>query len=256
MFTPSVRTAAIMAATPDMSDVVIENLIIEGAREHAAGFDPNAGRFERQRRYANNLAGISFRSEKNYTLSGITLRNLSVINFSRTGVYISGAKNVKIEACDFTENGTFVVPGPRLQHNLLLQRVEGGVVRDSRFDTSLHGAGVVLDHCRSLDLKDCEIARNAWHGVLLSECSGIVVSENLIEGNDGCGILSEFLYKGSSNLKIRKNRIRYNNGYGVEAFAVKNLSVSGNCYDRNGKLGAQEHLCSDLTLQMEKISVD
>lgn len=256
MFTPSVRTAAIMAATPDMSDVVIENLIIEGAREHAAGFDPNAGRFERQRRYANNLAGISFRSEKNYTLSGITLRNLSVINFSRTGVYISGAKNVKIEACDFTENGTFVVPGPRLQHNLLLQRVDGGVVQDSRFDTSLHGAGVVLDHCRSLDLKDCEIARNAWHGVLLSECSGINISENLIEGNDGCGILSEFLYKGSSNLKIRKNRIRYNNGHGVEAFAVKNLSVSGNCYDRNGKLGAQEHLCSDLTLQMEKISVD
>jgi len=231
-------------------------LIIEGAREHAAGFDPNAGRFERQRRYANNLAGISFRSEKNYTLSGITLRNLSVINFSRTGVYISGAKNVKIEACDFTENGTFVVPGPRLQHNLLLQRVDGGVVRDSRFDTSLHGAGVVLDHCRSLDLKDCEIARNAWHGVLLSECSGINISENLIEGNDGCGILSEFLYKGSSNLKIRKNRIRYNNGHGVEAFAVKNLSVSGNCYDRNGKLGEQEHLCSDLTLQMEKISVD
>lgn len=167
MFTPSVRTAAIMAATPDMSDVVIENLIIEGAREHAAGFDPNAGRFERQRRYANNLAGISFRSEKNYSLSGITLRNLSVINFSRTGVYISGAKNVKIEACDFTENGTFVVPGPRLQHNLLLQRVDGGVVRDSRFDTSLHGAGVVLDHCRSLDLKGCEIARNAWHGVFI-----------------------------------------------------------------------------------------
>jgi len=138
----------------------------------------------------------------------------------------------------------------------LLQRVDGGVVRDSRFDTSLHGAGVVLDHCRSLDLKDCEIARNAWHGVLLSECSGINISENLIEGNDGCGILSEFLYKGSSNLKIRKNRIRYNNGHGVEAFAVKNLSVSGNCYDRNGKLGEQEHLCSDLTLQMEKISVD
>lgn len=256
MFTPSVRTAAVMAATPDMHDVIIENMIIEGAREHDAGFDPNAGRFERQRRYANNLAGISFRSEKSYSLSGITLKNLSVINFSRSGVYISGAKNIKIESCDFTENGTFVVPGPRLQHNLLLQRVTGAVIRDSRFDTSLHGAGVALDHCRSLELKNCEIARNAWHGILLSECSGIDISGNLIEGNDGCGILSEFLYKGSDNLKINKNRIRYNNGYGVETFVVKKLSVSGNNYDRNGKSSEQEHLCGALTLQMENITAD
>ncbi len=255
MFSSSVRTAAVMAATSDMSDVVIENMVIEGALDHNAGFDPNSGRFERQKRYANNLAGISFRSERNNTLSRIKLKNVSVINFSRTGVYISGAEDITIESCDFTENGTFVVPGPRLQHNLLLQRIDKAIIRDSRFDTSLHGAGVVLDHCRSLDIENCEIARNAWHGILLSECSGITVSKNLIEGNDGCGILSEFLYKGSASLKIHNNQIQYNNGYGIETFSVTDLSVSENRYDRNGRLSDQEHFSSDKILQMEKIAV-
>jgi hypothetical protein len=72
-----------------------------------------------------------------------------VRNCTYNGVFISGASNVDFTKCDFTENGAGVVPGPKLQHNLLLTHCVNVNVRDSRLDTSPYGSGIAIDHCNT-----------------------------------------------------------------------------------------------------------
>ena len=102
----------------------------------------------------------------------------------------------------------------------MIQHSTGVTIKDSRFDTSIRGCGLVLDHCKSLKVENCEIARNGWHGLLMAECHNGEIENCLIEGNDGCGFMGEYLYDGSSLIRIRNNKIQYNNDYGIQAFGM------------------------------------
>lgn len=250
---PSVRTAAIMLKNLEVHDVILENFVIDGAWNHDAGSDPNAGRFDRTGRLSNNLSGISLRGEVGHCFENIILKNLTVINFSRTGVYLSDATNVEINGCNFSDNGSYVVPGPRLQHNLLIQHSNNINIVESRFDTSLRGCGIMLDNCVDFYVRSCEVARNDWHGILLAECHKGQVGMCLIEANGGCGIYGDYYYKGSKDLKIANCKIQYNNAYGMECYAISNLSVVGNTYRCNGNKDKQELLSSEKKLQMERL---
>lgn len=251
---PTVRTAAILLGDLEAKNIIIENLVVDGAKEHQEAYDPNSGRFYRTGRYSNALAGISLRGEVGHAFSKIKLKDLTVINFSRSGVYISDAEGVEIDHCDFTENGAHVVPGPRLQHNLIIQHSSDIVIKDSRLDTSIRGCGLVLDHCKSLKVENCEIARNGWHGILIAECHNSEIKSCLIEGNDGCGIMGEYLHGGSSGIQIQQNTIQYNNSYGIQAFAMKKTNINGNLYRWNGKKEQQEYLSPDKKLQLEQLN--
>lgn len=250
---PTVRTAAILLGDLDAKNITIENLVVDGSKEHQEAYDPNSGRFYRTGRYSNALAGISMRGETGHAFGNIKLKNLTVINFSRSGVYISDAEGIEIDHCDFTENGAHVVPGPRLQHNLMIQHSTGVTIKDSRFDTSIRGCGLVLDHCKSLKVENCEIARNGWHGLLMAECHNGEIENCLIEGNDGCGFMGEYLYDGSSLIRIRNNKIQYNNDYGIQAFGMKETDIKDNLYRWNGKKERQEWLSSEKKLQLEQL---
>lgn len=105
-------------------------------------------------------------------MQNISLINLSVINFSKNGVYISGAGNVTITGCNISDNGSGVVPGPKLHHNLHLGWIRGCRITHCRLDTSLHGCGLEMLACDDAEIRDCEIARNAWYGVHLSDWPG------------------------------------------------------------------------------------
>lgn len=100
---PTIRTAAILLGDLDAKNITIENLVVDGSKEHQEAYDPNSGRFYRTGRYSNALAGISMRGEAGHAFSNIKLKNLTVINFSRSGVYISDAEGIEIDHCDFTE---------------------------------------------------------------------------------------------------------------------------------------------------------
>lgn len=248
---PSVRTAAVLLGDLDAHDITIENLVVDGAWEHKLPSDPNTGRFGRSGRLSNNLSGISLRGEVGHNLYNITFKDLTVINFSRSGVYVSDARGVKIISCNFSDNGSHVVPGPRLQHNLLVQYSQDLLIQNSRFDASLKGCGIALEYCDGIVVEKCEVARNDWHGIMMAECQNGKTTGCLIEGNGNCGFYGDYHYKGSLKLAVNNNKIQYNNGYGVKCFAVDGLAVSNNIYRWNGTEKKQEFLSSKKKLQME-----
>ena len=233
---------AVSAKDISMHDVRISNLVIEGATSHEIPTDPNSGRFNRTGRFTNTLTGIAFLGQTPGSMKNIVLENVTLIHFSRNGVMISGVENLEINNCNISDNGAGIVPGQRLQHNLLLRHVANARIHDSRFDTSIAGCGIVLDNCSDITVERCEIARNAWFGLLMSTSDKIVIAGNLIEGNSNSGVMSEFQHSGCRNVSIKDNIIQYNGGYGVEAYGAEKISLNANQYDLNGSSIQQENI--------------
>lgn len=223
---------AIINAENDFHNVTLRDLVVEGSVLPEPPGDPNSARSYRNR---GNRGGILFLGQREGQMKNINLVNLTVQNCTFNGVFISGAEGVNITSCDFSENGSSVVPGPKLQHNLLLTHCSAVQVVDSRLDTSPHGSGVALTKCSDAQVLDCEVARNAYYGILLTECKNIKIAGNFIEGNDRSGVMVEFLYNGSKNVSVTGNQIQFNDGYGVETYGATALTVSDNKYVSNSQ---------------------
>lgn len=239
---------AIVNATDDMHDVILCDLVVEGAADPDPGSDPNS---RRSYRSTANRGGIIFLAQREGQMQNITLKNVTVRNCTYNGVFISGASNLNLVCCDFTENGASVVPGPRLQHNLLLTHCSKISIKDSRTDTSPHGCGIALTNCSDASVTNCELARNAWFGMLVTESKNVSISGNLLEANDRSGIMIQYLYNGSENIAIEKNLIHYNSISGVESYAAKNIKLSENRYAGNGTdLKSNEKISPEKTIIM------
>jgi parallel beta-helix repeat protein len=239
---------AIVNATDDLHDITIRDLVIEGSNKTEIASDPNGGRSYRG---GYNRGGITFRSQREGQMKNITLLNITLRNCTYNGVFISGADNVTVTSCDLNENGGSVVPGPRLQHNLLLAHCRKINVKDSRLDTSPNGSGIVLDHCSDATVTNCEIARNGYYGVLVMESKNITIKGNLVEANDRSGVMVEFLRNRSDNVIIQHNIVQYNNGYGVETYAARNSKVENNNYAGNGNVASQQKISEEKFIVLE-----
>lgn len=239
---------AIVSATDDLHDVTLRDFVLEGASRAEVGTDPNN---RRSFRSTANRGGIMFLSPRQGHMKNLTFINLTVQNCTYNGVFVSGATGVTVAACDFTENGGSVVPGPKLQHNLLLTHCDDVKIQDSRLDTSPFGSGLSLGHCNNVVVSANEIARNGHYGILVAESENITIEGNLIEANDRSGIMIEYLDSGSSQVAVRQNRIQYNGGFGVESYALKNGTILGNTYEGNGNSAKQEKLSTEKRILME-----
>jgi len=173
---------AMVNATNEMQDVTIQDLVIEGAMKTQTGDDPNSNRSFKG---GYNRGGILFRSLKEGQMKNINLLNITIRNCTFNGAFISGADNLRISKCDFNENGGNAVPGPKIQHNLLLTHCREVNISGSRMATSPFGSGIALDHCTGVVVSDCEVARNAWYGILVSESNNISINKNLIYAGNG-----------------------------------------------------------------------
>lgn len=241
---PDAGRDAIVNAESNMSNVTVRDLVIEGAINHEPGTDPNS---RRSFRSSANRGGIMFLGQFSGEMKNIVLQNITVRNCTYNGVFISGAENVKILDCDFSENGSDVVPGPKLQHNLLLSHCANFEVNDCRLVTSPFGCGVALTACKNGKIQNGEIARNAHYGCLITESSEISVIACLIENNDKSGVMAEFLSKGSENIEVSNNLIHYNNGFGIESYSTKNLkaqdnTLTGNFKPEQQKISAENYI--------------
>jgi parallel beta-helix repeat protein len=239
---------AVLNSDPSMHDVTIRDLVIEGSIRTDPGSDPNSVRSFRNQ---GNRGGIIFRANTAGEIKNINLINITVRNCTYNGVFMNGISGLNIVCCDFAENGSSVVPGPRLQHNLLITRSSGITVKDSRLDTSPYGCGLALAHCSGAKVTNNEIARNGWYGVLITECNNISLTGNLVEANDKSGVMVEFLYRGSENIAITDNQIQYNNGFGLESYAVRKISQSGNILEGNGTSELQQKISEEQSLIMQ-----
>ncbi|WP_431213479.1 right-handed parallel beta-helix repeat-containing protein [Puia sp. P3] len=230
---------AMINADADAHDITIRDLVIEASSKTEIPQDPNSSRSYRG---GYNRGGILFRAELEGQMKRISLINLTIRNATYSGVCISGAAGVTVTGCDLSENGANPPPGPKLVHNLLLTHCSGVKVTASRLVNSPFGCGLALDHCTDANIANCEISRNGYYGILVTESSAVSAQGCLIEANDFSGIMAEFLSKGNEGLQFTGNRIQYNNGFGVEAYAVKGLKASGNAYEGNGRGPAQEKI--------------
>lgn len=86
-----------------------------------------------------------------------------------------------------------------------------------------------------------------------AECHNGKIENCLVEGNDGCGFMGEYLHDGSNLIQIRHNKIQYNNEYGIRAFGMKETDIKDNLYRWNGKEKRQEWLSSEKKLQLEQL---
>ena len=215
-----------------MHDVTLCDLVVEGANDPDPGTDPNS---RRSYRSGSNRGGIIFLGQYEGQMKNITLRNVTVRNCTYNGVFISGAQNLNIQCCDFNENGASVVPGPRLQHNLLLIHCSNISIKDSRMDTSPHGCGIAFTNCADATITNCELARNAWFGALVTESKKHQHHRQLGRSKrperDHNSIPLSWLRKCEYQQKSDSLQQRL---WCVESYAGKNIKVAENKYAGNG----------------------
>lgn len=221
---------------PDMSDVTIRDLVVEGATSTEVPSDPNS---RRSYRSTANRGGIMFYGNREGQLKRIRLENVTVRNCTWSGVFLNAVEDLTVSSCDFSESGASVVPGPRLQHNLLITRCTGVVVENSRLVNSPQGCGVAVANSRTVKISGNEVARNGWYGVLLTESEQVTVDGNLVEANDRSGIMAEYLHAGCRDIAVTGNTVHFNNGYGIETYAAADVRVEGNAITWNRNKDAQ-----------------
>lgn len=210
-------------AAEDMHDVTLQNLVVECSNRAELPEDPNSNRSYQNKWVKGGILFLGTGKMKNIKLENVTIQNATT-----NGLFISGAENVTIKDCNLSENGADVIPGHRIQHNLLVTHCKNVKITGSRFVTSGYGCGMALTKCSFVTVNNCEIARNDWYGILVSESNGVTVSDCLVEANSRSGILLEYLSKGSKNISLLRNTIHYNAGHGIEAYAVQNLQHQNN----------------------------
>jgi parallel beta-helix repeat protein len=239
---------AIVNADSFMHNLIIRDLVVEGALKTDPGSDPNSNRTYGS---GGNRGGIIFRAHREGDMKGIRLVNITVQNCTFNGVMIAGAQGIEISGCNFNENGSSVVPGPKLQHNLLLSHCSDIQIKNSRLDTSPFGSGIAMISCKNAEITSNEIARNAYYGVDLQESETITLNGNMIENNDRSGVMLEFLFNGNSNVEIKNNTMHYNNGFGIESYASQHIKESNNKLMGNSSGKEQIRVSNDKKILME-----
>lgn len=197
----------------DLKDVTLENFLIEAGTAPHPSRDPNQDRRSLSSQLAQPRGGILFSTDHGHRIRNIRLKRITVRNATTSAVDIFLGEQITIERCDFSASGGAVAPGPGKHHCLNLSMTTEMVISGSRLVDSLQGCGICLTFCKSLQVRDCEIARNQFDGIKVVESSDISISDSLIEGNSREAVGRPRLMRGSSNVSISANVIR-NNGSG------------------------------------------
>lgn len=231
-FDPKVPAAnaaiAMVNAADDLHDVTLRDFVVEGSTLSRPPTDPNQDHRMRSYQHAPSRGGILFAAQRPGQMRNLRFEHLTVRNCTHNGVAIRGAAQVAIMASDFSDSGSSGVPGPGLEHNLLLTRAIGAEVRDSRLDGSPWGSGIDVTFSRDIAVSNCEAARNTLYGIRVSESENVRVRGNLTEGNDAGGIVFDTLVDGSRGIVARVNVSRNNGGYGIDIASATTADVQSN----------------------------
>lgn len=232
---PSPQTeSAIINAENSLSDVTIRDLLIEGASKVIENADPNHDRRSRSYMNAPSREGLIFKSTGKNGIQNILFENITVQNFTKSGVTIVGGKNILVNQCDFSDNGASVVPGAGFHHNLHLSYITNCDITRSRFDTSPYGNGLSITFCQNMKVSNSEMARNGLSGIRCAESAQISISNSLAEGNNVNGIFIEKQMNNCKDITIHQNTIQNNRYYGIDAETAVQSSIKDNISRHNG----------------------
>lgn len=202
--------AAIANAEPDLHDVVLRDLVIEGGQTPEASHDPNSDVQRRRLEHGPIRAGIVFQSNGKAVQRNLTFEHVTVRNCTYNAVEMFGAEQVRIINCDFSASGGMVPPGHGKNHNLKMNRVSRVTISGSRFADSMWGHGVAVIFGDNVAIRDCELTRNALDGLMIAESRQVTVEGCLAEGNGGAGITQETWMDRNWNAVARNNILRNN----------------------------------------------
>lgn len=225
---PEMRTETIVNGEDNISHVTIRDILIEGAVSVTENNDPNHDRRTRSYMSAPSREGIVIRSETGGEIKNLVFENVTIQNFTKNGVLIVGASDVKINRCNFSDNGSSVVPGAGFHHNLNLSHVTDCAITNSRFDTSPWGNGVYVLFGKNITVSDSEMCRNQLSGVYCAESENILVTNSLMEGNDKDGITVDTMQDGCRTVILRNNCAQNNGRFGLMTKNTTGLEESGN----------------------------
>lgn len=210
MLNPDLNGITIGNDDPDLHDLQIRNLVIEGGKSVSEGKDPNDDRRMRSFQKAEARGGILLQSQRGHLMKNIKLENLSIYHCTLNGIAVSMARGLIVNQCDVTDNGAAVSPGPGQSHNLLLKYVINATVTHCRLDDSPYGSGILAIAGEQLRLSGNEAARNHQSGFCLADISHVEAVDNLLEGNDDRGIQLIRYIDGCRFLHFADNDSRYN----------------------------------------------
>jgi len=187
---PASNTAiAIVNAGDDLHDVTLRDFLLEGSTLTKPPTDPNGDHRTRSYQHAPSREGVALAAQHPGQMRNLRFEHLTVRNCTHNGVAVRGASQVTVVACDFSDSGSAGVPGPGLEHNLLLTRVMGADVRDSRMDDSPWGSGIAVSMSRDVVISHNETARNARDGIEVADSQDVRIQDNLVEANDAGAIV-------------------------------------------------------------------
>ncbi|WP_339921829.1 heparinase II/III family protein [uncultured Cyclobacterium sp.] len=221
---------------PAIENITLKNFVIEGRTSAEIEYDPNQGRRSRARQSAPRREGLVLAADLPNQIQNIQLENLTVRNFTKNGVSLRGVANIKITNCDFSDNGSNVVPGKGLHHNLHLFRSSDILIKESRFSNSPWGSGIMASLCENITLTNNESSRNKLDGIQVNESQLITITSNLLEGNDRNGLFLEQLHKGNRQIRINDNLIRNNGALGINYKANPDETWAYNLLQHNKKV--------------------
>ena len=224
-----------------ISDIIIRDILIEGATKVVENADPNHDRRGRSYMSAPSREGIILRSTRPDGIKQVLLENLTVQNFTKHGVAIVGGEDIRIRRCNFSDNGANVVPGAGLHHNLHLSYLKGCDIVESRFDTSPFGNGINVTFCSQVSVTNCETGRNGLSGIRFAESQQIKIIGNLCEGNGENGIFIERQLDPCTEVEIKGNTMQNNRLSGLEASTAQSLSTSDNRCLHNSETNHEEY---------------
>jgi len=230
-----VNTETLVNGDSSMENVTVRDMIIEGAVNTIENSDPNADRRNRMYMSAPSREGIVFRSGLGGTMKNITFENLTVQNFTKSGMFIADGDNVVINCCDISDNGGNVVPGEKFHHNLFLSYSKNTTITNSRFDASPWGYGIFVKFCDGVEIIGCEAARNNLAGIRCTESQNLTVNNNLVEGNEMNGLVVDAMMDGCRNVTVKNNLAQGNTGFGIFFDKVSSLTARDNVNRHNNE---------------------
>jgi hypothetical protein len=201
------QEAALINAEPDMHDVILRNFVIEGGLTPEAPADPNVDVMKRRVMRGPIRAGIVFQGA---TMRNLTLEHITVRNCTYSAVELFGAEQVNILNCDISGSGGMVPPGPGKNHNLKMNHISRIVITGSRFADAMWGHGIAVIFGNGVEIRDCELTRNALEGVMIAESRQVMVEGCLAEGNGGAGIAQETWMDTNQGVVTEGNILRNN----------------------------------------------
>jgi parallel beta-helix repeat protein len=202
--------AAMTNAAPDLHDVTLRDLVIEGAQEPHAPRDPNSGVMHRRSVRGPIRAGIVLLADAGTTIRNLRFEHITVRNCTSSAVELFGADHVDVVNCDFSASGGEVPPGPGKNHNLRLNHVSHVSITGSRLADGMWGSGIFLSFGQNVTVRDCELARNQIDGITIAESSTVTVDSCLAEGNSAHGIAQQVWMEPNRAVVLRNNVERSN----------------------------------------------